>query len=140
MVDIPTTNTLENKLESTRHSFLSRLRDLYDRHYKSRHAEHIKEDAQKYVLAWVPADNPPAGSVCIRGEQPCLQRMVDPLADPDKEHPEEEQEGVGVCNRLHLEDESTDCTGCPEYYEYVIPVFYFEAGQQFIHNTPRENE
>lgn len=117
---------------------LRRIKNLIKRNSSKTNAANIKQDTEKFILAWVPCDDPPAGSICIRRDDPCLQGMIDPLAYPDQQHSPKEKECVFICHALKIEHQCRDHANAPEYYEYVIPVFYLKRGQKFIHLTPVE--
>jgi hypothetical protein len=112
---------------------LARFKNFINRHCAQGKPCNIKQDARKFVLAWVPCDDPPAGSICIRTDNACLQRMINPLSDADKKNPDKQQEGVYVCNALNVENQSNNSATCPQNYEYVIPITYLKPGEQFIH-------
>jgi len=118
-------------------SLLSRFYNFIRSRQDRKKAEYIEENAQKYVLAWVPVDDCPSGSIWIGAHHPCFERMVDPLADPDKKDTEKQQEGVNICDALKFNDKRSNCSEGAKYYEYVIPMLYLKAGEQFIHCASR---
>lgn len=111
---------------------LHRINNLIKRYRQSHNAQNVKKDSDKYILAWVPCKFPPPGSKYIRTDNPCFQRMINPLADADQKNAGKQNEGMYVCDALHIENQSGDCPGRPQHYEYVIPVLYLQPGEKFV--------
>lgn len=111
---------------------LTRFQNFINRHCAKGNTSQNKQDAEKYILAWVPCDDAPAGSVYVRADNFCLKRMINPLADSDHKQSGEQQEGMYICNALNVENQRGDCSARPQYYEYVIPVLYLKSGEQLI--------
>jgi|GEM_PF-6905568 len=111
---------------------LTRTKNLINTSRAKCNSKKNKNDSDKYILAWVPCDDAPAGSIYIRTDNLCLKRMIDPFSDPNQKHAHKQNEGVYICNSLNVENQGGKRTSGPQYYEYVIPVLYLKIGQQFI--------
>lgn len=111
---------------------LARIKNLINTRRAKCSSKKVKNDADKYILAWVPCDDAPAGSIYIRADNLCLKRMIDPFSDPNQKYAHKQNEGVYICNALNVENQGGNRPAGPQYYEYVIPVLYLKTGQQFI--------
>ncbi len=114
--------------------------NFVNRKGKQAHPEHVEQHSEDGVTAWVTCDD--ASARCKGGgrHEPCLQRVVDPLSNPDKHQPQAEQKRLNVGDPLHIKGQSYERTRCAKCHKEVVPVLHLKPGFRFIAHAVNDNQ
>jgi hypothetical protein len=114
--------------------------NFVNRKGKQPYSEHVEQYAKDGATAWVSCDD--ASARCKDGgpHEPCLQRVINPLSDPDKHQSQAEQKRLNVGDPLYIKGQGRKRTCCSKCHKEVVPVLHLKPGLRFISHTVNDNQ